>query len=297
MKIVIIGSSGFIGSNLLKFLLKNKYDVIGYDIKESSQVQCLKIESIEDIITENVFKNTNIIINCSGSADVNFSYLNPLKDFEKNSYEVFKLLDGIIKYNRKINYINISSGAVYGSLASEKVNEKSQLDPKSIYGFNKLISESICEQFNTIYDIKTTSIRIFSAYGPGLKKQLFWDLFKKASEKKDIELFGSGNDYRDFVYIEDVCSSIEVLISQKFRKHEIFNIASGEKTLISEAVSIFFNLLNKKIDYKFSGNLLKGYPKGQHADISKIIKLGFKPSYSLEKGLSHTIKWMKEQRL
>ena len=297
MKIIIIGSSGFIGSNLLKFLLNNKYNVIGYDIKESSLLKCLKIENIEDIITENIFKNTNVIINCSGSADVNFSYLNPLADFEKNSHDVFKLLDGINKYNQNINYINISSGAVYGSIASENVNEKAKLDPKSIYGFNKLISEKICEQFNTIYDIKTTSIRIFSAYGPRLKKQLFWDLYKKTLMNNDIELFGSGNDYRDFIYIEDVCSAIEVLISQKFKKHEIFNIASGEKTLISEAVGLFFNLLNKKIDYKFSGNLLKGYPKGQHADISKIIKLGFKPSYSLEKGLSSTIKWMKEQKL
>ena len=296
MNIKIIGSSGFIGSNLLKFLLKKKYNVIGYDIRESSNRHCLIIKKIEDIITEKVFKNTDVVINCSGSSDVNFSYLNPLTDFEKNSYDVFKLLNGINKFNQRINYINISSGAVYGNLASENVNEKSKLDPKSIYGFNKLMSENICEQFNAIYDIRTTSIRIFSAYGPGLKKQLFWDLYNKSLEKKNIKLFGSGNDYRDFIYIEDICNAIELLIHQKFKKHEIFNVASGNKTLISEAVDLFFSLLDKKISYKFSKKLLIGYPKGQHADISKITKLGFKPSHSLGKGLSHTIKWMREEK-
>lgn len=295
MKIVIIGSSGFIGSNLLKFLLKNKYDVIGYDIKESFQVQCLKIESIEDIITENVFKNTNIIINCSGSADVNFSYSNPLIDFNKNAYDVFKILDGIRKINLNIRFINISSGAVYGNI-TQQINEDSDLDPESIYGFNKLISESICKEFNKIYGISTTSLRVFSAYGPYLKKQLFWDLYKKIENKKHINLFGSGNEYRDFIFIDDICLAIEKVINSSSNKNVVYNVSSGQKIIIKNAVDIFYRLLNKNITYSFSGNNLEGYPKGTHANISKIKQIGFDPKYSLEDGLALTIKWMIRQK-
>lgn len=295
MKIIIIGANGFIGKNLLNYLSNKNYEVIGFDLKKSENKKCYTIDNIEELISSNFFKKTDLVVNCTGSSDVNFSYSNPLIDFNKNSYDVFKILDGIRKINLNIQFINISSGAVYGNV-TQQINEDSDLDPESIYGFNKLISESICEEFNKIYGISTTSLRVFSAYGPYLKKQLFWDLYKKTENKKHITLFGSGNEYRDFIFIDDICLAIEKVINSSSNKNIVYNVASGQKIVIKNAVDIFYRLLNKDITYNFSGNNLEGYPKGTHANISKIKQIGFDPKYSLEDGLDLTIKWMIRQK-
>lgn len=296
MNIIITGANGFIGNNLLKFLIKKKYNVKGYDII-NQQKDIIQINSTEELISSKIIRDTDILINCSGSSDVASSYSDPLYDFEKNSLDVFKILNCVKTLNPELKYINISSGAVYGGIYSKKINEDSLLKPQSIYGFNKLISEIISEEFNSIYNISTLSLRIFSAYGPGLKKQLFWDLYKKSKDKNRIDLYGSGDEFRDFIYIDDICHAIELLFYKEFKEHTIFNISSGKKTLIKDAVKIFFNLLDRKIEYNFTGSNLIGYPKGTLGDNNKIKTLGFRQEFSIKDGLERTVKWMLKQKL
>lgn len=295
MNILIIGSSGFIGKNLYESLGKN-HDVFGVDLISIGHKNFKKIKHIEDLENLENFKYFDFIINCTGSTDVKSSNSHPYNDFEKNTINVYKILSIIKKLNNEICYINISSGAIYGNTNKGPVNENDISFPVSSYGFNKKISEEICEHFSTTHNVNSYSLRIFSAYGPGLKKQLFWDLFKKSKANKKVELFGDKTDFRDFIYIDDICIFISLLLQNKHKGHLIFNVSSGIPTSIEQAASTFFKLLDTGIVYRFNGESLQGYPKGICGNNERAKSVGFIPKFNLEEGLIETIKWMKTQK-
>ena len=294
MNILIIGSNGFIGKSLYDYF-SSFYNIYGVDVVESNQKKFSQINSISDIENLEGINTFNFIINASGSTDVKRSNELPLNDFEKNTLNVYEILSIIKVKNPDAKFINISSGAVYGNKNSAAI-ETDKLNPVSTYGFNKKMAENICEHFYNQFKISSYSLRIFSAYGPGLKRQLFWDLYKKSLKTNQIELYGDSTDYRDFIYIEDICEFINIIIDKNISGYHVFNLSSGLLTTIESAVKIFFNILDKKLKYSFSGNSIQGYPKGVFADISKAKKFGFAPKYTLEQGLKKTIEWIKEQK-
>jgi len=294
MNILIIGSNGFIGKSLYNHL-SSFYNVYGVDVVESNQNFFSQINSISEIENLEGINSFDFIINASGSTDVKRSNELPLNDFEKNTLNVYEILSIIKLKNPESKFINISSGAVYGNKNSAAI-ETDKLNPVSTYGFNKKIAENICEHFYNQFKISSYSLRIFSAYGPGLKRQLFWDLYEKSLKTNQIELYGDSTDYRDFIYIDDICEFIDIIIDKNISGHHVFNLSSGLLTTIESAVKIFFNILDKNLKYSFSGNSIQGYPKGVFADISKAKKFGFVPKYTLEQGLKKTIEWIKEQK-
>ena len=294
MNILIIGSNGFIGKSLYDYF-SSFYNVYGVDVVESNQKNFSQINLVSDIENLEGINTFNFIINASGSTDVKRSNELPLNDFEKNTLNVYEILSIIKVKNPDAKFINISSGAVYGNKNSAAI-ETNKLNPVSTYGFNKKMAENICEHFYNQFKISSYSLRIFSAYGPGLKRQLFWDLYIKSLKTNQIELYGDSTDYRDFIYIDDICEFINIIIDKNISGYHVFNLSSGLHTTIESAVKIFFNILDENLKYSFSGNSILGYPKGVFADISKAKKFGFAPKYTLEQGLKKTIEWIKEQK-
>jgi len=202
MKILIIGSSGFIGSHLVQYFARKGLVVLGCDIRPSSAVNETTVLLPADIHDyTGIFKNQNFdyCINASGSASVPFSIVNPAEDFHLNVANVNLILHAIRNENPACGFINFSSAAVYGNPASLPVKEEAKLAPVSPYGFHKMISEQICAEFWKLYKIRTCSLRVFSAYGPGLRKQIFWDLYQKTNSSSTIEIFGTGKKSRDFI--------------------------------------------------------------------------------------------------
>ena len=120
----------------------------------------------------------DICINASGSGSVQYSIENPQEDYRLNAKNVFEILSAISKFNTRCRFLNFSSAAVYGNPETNPVSEKTRTKPLSPYGFHKLISEQICAEFYHLNKIKTCSMRVFSSYGEGLHKQLFWDIFQ-----------------------------------------------------------------------------------------------------------------------
>ena len=294
MNILIIGSNGFIGKSLYDYF-SSFYNVYGVDVVESNQKNFSHINLVSDLENLEGINTFNFIINATGSADVRRSNEFPLNDFEKNTLNVYEILSIIKIKNPKSKFINISSGGVYGNKNSAVI-ETDKLNPVSTYGFNKKMAENICEHFYNQFKISSYSLRIFSAYGPGLKRQLFWDLYKKSLKTNQIELYGDSTDYRDFIYIDDICDFIKIIIDKNISGYHVFNLSSGMLTTIESAVKCFCKILDKNLKYSFSGNSLQGYPKGIFGDISKAKKIGFVPKYTLEQGLKKTIEWIKEQK-
>ncbi len=154
------------------------------------------------------------------------------------------------------------------------------------------MSEQLCLDYFNYFKIQTISLRIFSAYGPGLKKQIFWDWYNKSQNNNVTILNGSGNESRDFIYIDDLVRVIDLVIKFSSFEGNCINIANGEEIFITEIAQFYFNCLNKK--YSFSGNNYSFNPTNWKADISVIKGWGYEKSVSIENGLKKYIEWVKE---
>lgn len=297
-KILIIGSCGFIGKHLCSYFKTLGYKVFGADIiiKEEKDYFILNAENANflHLFISNTFE---ICINASGAANVNLSFNYPQLDFNLNTSNVLHILDAIRTHNPDCKFINFSSAAVYGNPNLLPIKEDSKLSPISPYGFHKMYSEFICKEFYDLYNIKTISLRVFSVYGEGLKKQIFWDLHNKIinTENNEIIIFGNGSESRDFIYINDLLEAVYlILLNLKFEGQQV-NIANGEEIFINDAVGKFIELHNRKIGVKYDNKGLSGNPKNWIADISVIKSIGYEKKFDLNKGLTNYINWLNEQ--
>ncbi len=296
MKVLIVGAKGFIGSHCVKYFAA-KYEVWSCDIVvDYDQPNYILLDPVNDNF-EAVFSSQkfDLCINCSGAASVPDSYQYPHRDFTLNTYNVFKQLDAIRQYNPGCKFINLSSAAVYGNPVSLPVQEDQTLNPISPYGLHKKMAEAICYEFNKFFALKTCSLRIFSAYGPGLKKQLFWDLYRKGTRSAEIELFGTGKETRDFIYISDLVRAIEIISLNGAFGGETLNVGNGIETTIEEAVATFYSAFPKEVAYKFIGENRKGDPINWVADIQTLKRFGYQQAVNLETGLQNYYEWIKEQ--
>ena len=294
-KVLIIGSKGFIGSNLKTYLKEKELEVWGADVVTDYTSKKYFIIDASNSDYHHIFdkEEFDICINCSGAASVPDSLQHPLRDFSLNSLNVFKLLDAIKTYQPTCKFINLSSAAVYGNPKELPIIEKMKSNPVSPYGFHKMMSEQICNEYAQFFNVHTCSLRIFSAYGEGLQKQLFWDLYQKTKLGKEIELWGTGKESRDFIYIKDLLQAIYLVAQNADFKGEIINIANGEEVFIEDCVKTFYNFFDKKIDYKFSGEGRKGDPNNWVADITILKEMGYQQKYSLKDGLNKYFQWAK----
>jgi dTDP-glucose 4,6-dehydratase/UDP-glucose 4-epimerase len=294
MKILIIGSNGFIGSNALKYFKEKRYTVIGSNLKvDSSEIPSGNHESVK--LTE-LFQSESfdVCINASGSSTVAFSLQNEQEDYRLNYKNVEKMLNALKKFQPKCKFINLSSAAVYGNPAYLPVNENAPANPISPYGKHKLLSEQLLLEGANNDGLATLSLRIFSVYGNGLKKQLFWDIYQKSLKGSLIELYGTGHETRDFIHIDDLMFALEQIILNASFDGSTINVASGIETKIQSAAFTLVKNLNPKLKISFNGVQNNIDPNYWQADISRLKMLGFIPKVSLEEGLKKYAAWLKK---
>jgi UDP-glucose 4-epimerase len=296
MTILITGCKGFIGSNSARYFQSKGFTVLGCDILEAENepYSYYKITNFENDIKEILHNQSiEVCLFASGAADVRSSFVDTQKDFIMNVYNLEIILDAARETNKKIKFINTSSAAVYGNPTKLPIQEDFELNPISPYGYHKLMSEKLCREYSSIYGMPTINLRIFSVYGEGQKKMLFYDLFKKAEMAGNIELFGTGNESRDFIYIDDLLEAVSLIINNAKFEGESINVANGEEVFIKDAVKIFYGILNPEIKYRFTKKEKIGDPVNWKAGINKIKSYGFSPKYNLSDGLEKYIRWAK----
>jgi len=295
MKIIIIGSKGFIGSHCVKYF-SQKADVWECDvIPDYANRRYFTVDAAGADYSE-IFQthNFDVCINCSGAASVPDSLVHLQRDFQLNTVNVFKMLDSIRRFSPNCKFLNLSSAAVYGNPIELPVKENQPLKPISPYGFHKKQAEEICQEFHVFYGLKTCSLRIFSAYGEGLKKQIFWDLAEKIHNNSEVELFGTGDETRDFIHIFDLVTQIELTINNSDFQGESINSANGVQIKIKDLVNLFFAKAEKDKKISFNGIIRMGDPLNWMADVSIVQSFGYKQSISIENGINRYLKWLKE---
>jgi nucleoside-diphosphate-sugar epimerase len=299
LNIIILGSEGFIGKYLVRFFFEKGWNVHGADVLEVGTrfYQYHKISRLSpefDELLQSI--DFTACVNAAGSGNVSYSISHPLTDFEANSLDVIRCLDAIRRHRPFCKFLHISSAAVYGNPATLPIKESDPLKPVSPYGWHKLISEQICQEYSGIYDISVAIARPFSVYGPGLKKQLIWDLYLKCLQSVNgaIELWGTGTESRDFIYIEDLVLAFYTIIQFGKMKGEVYNVASGIETTIKEVSRLFLNALQKTVLVRFNQQIRVGDPINWRADISRLKAIGFTPKTDISHGLTKTAEWLKD---
>ncbi|MCP9751940.1 NAD(P)-dependent oxidoreductase [Ferruginibacter sp. HRS2-29] len=299
-KILIIGSKGFIGSHAMDHFSANAaYDCYGCDVVTDHGARNYftidaGISDFDEIFEAHRF---DVCINCSGAASVPDSLKHPLRDFNLNVFNVVKVLDSIRRHSGSCRFINLSSAAVYGNPESLPVNENAARKPMSPYGYHKLMAEDICKEYAGHFGLHTCSLRIFSAYGPGLKKQLLWDIFQKTLAGKEVLLFGTGKETRDFIYVSDIIRSLELVVGQGVFEGAVYNIANGQEVSVQELASVLLAKIGFNGTLGFNGEQREGDPTRWSADIAKIKQLGYAPAVSLDAGIDRYVQWLREEKL
>lgn len=305
-KFLVTGGAGFIGSHIVKALVKKGNSVRILDNFSSGKKENLS-EVIKDIeLIRGDIRNKNTCLKASRKIDfilhqaalksVNESLKNPQKYNAVNIQGTLNMLEASRK-NRVRNFVFASSTAVYGDAKRFPIREDGLLSPISPYALTKLAAEHYCKIFSHNYGLNTASLRYFNVFGPG---QAVDDEYAGVIPKfitlmlnnKTLPIYGDGRQSRDFVYIEDVIQA-NILAAKKNLKGEVFNIATGDDHSILTLVDTLTKILSKDRDLRLlprrTGDIFKS-----QADISKAKKiLGFAPKVNFITGLTLTTRYFK----
>lgn len=298
MKVLVTGVNGFIGSHVAEKFKKEGHIVVGTD-RTDARTNCATdfyaIDILKDDLQDMFLKiQPDVIIHCAGLANVSFSLEHPMEDFQANTTIVYRLLEGMRQCGlTKSRFVLLSSAAVYGQPERLPVREDDILKPVSPYALHKKIAEDICLYYVNNYMPNIKILRIFSAYGPGLKKQIFWDMYQKIMKNGCLELFGTGEESRDYIYIDDLVEAIFLVTLDGKSNYLIWNVANGQEVFIRDVANIFAEKMG--IDsglVRFTGQIRKGDPINWCADISRIEKLGYISKTSIHEGIENYLKWV-----
>jgi UDP-glucose 4-epimerase len=204
----------------------------------------------------------------------------PRADFEASVTVTADLLEQIRQHAPTCRTVCISSAAVYGDPDRLPITEDGPIQPISAYGFHRRMCEELCEEYAGLFELPVATARVFSAYGPGLRRQIVWDICRRALSDPAIELRGTGDESRDFIHGSDVGRALAVLIRRAPCRGEAYNVASGVEV---------------PPPVQFSGVQNPGNPSNWRAAIAPVTELGFAPLTSLEQGIANYVDWCRAQ--
>ncbi len=302
--VLITGARGFLGTEISRFFGEAGWRVIGIDAFPPPEVLPLGMVTYYPISLPNpVFEqivadhHPAVCVHAAGCASVGLSMDEPAADYRGNTVLVFEVLEALRRKAPDCRFLLLSSAAVYGDPASLPVTEAHPIRPLSPYGYHKRQAELLCEEFASIYSLPTASVRIFSAYGPGLRRQVVWDICQKVLTAGKLALHGTGAESRDFIHASDIARGLHLLATKAPCTGEIYNLATGREVTIAELAAQLLAALGCEVLPAFDGAATPGNPRNWRADITRIAALGFQPAISLESGLGEVANWCRQQLL
>ena len=220
------------------------------------------------------------------------SFDDPVRDLSAATFPLARVLDAIRRTNVEVRVLLASSAAVYGEPESLPIGESLALRPISPYGFHKLHQELLLDEYHRLYQLHVCKARIFSTYGPGTRQLAVWEIARRAMAG-DFSVLGSGAEFRDYLYAEDVAEALRCICERSAFTAEAINVASGEEIRIAELTREIYAAIGTTADPAFLSEQRPGNPRRWRADVSRLRQLGFSPRVGLEEGVKRTVSWIR----
>lgn len=301
-RVLVTGAGGFIGSHVCAALAEAGFTVgaVGrFDTRSGRGAYWQRAHTIAGLtLPDPAFARLvgkfkpEALIHCAAPASVPDSVAEPYSDFSGSVDVCAFTLETLRLHAPACRFLLVSSAAVYGNPPTLPVTETCPCAPVSPYGYHKRMCELLTEEYAALHGIGGAVFRIFSAYGPGLLRQVVHDLFRHFLTPSDqpVQLVGSGEESRDFIHVHDICRAL--VLALRDNAQGVFNLASGVETTIGDLAEMVRGISGSARPILFSNQARRGDPKCWRADIGKLTALGFKTQTSLEQGLRDYRQWL-----
>ena len=300
MKILVTGGAGFVGTNLIKRLLKDGHNVISIDnystgFKENEQDGCkyynanvmdnfwdLSLTDECEVSCDCKIEDVDVIFHLAALARIQPSLKNPKSAMESNFYGTLNVLEYARKNNKQVIYAGSSSKhhGLYGSP----------------YAWSKYGGEELCKLYSEVYDLNTTICRFYNVYGPhhirtGDYATVLGIFEKQYEENKPLTITGDGEQRRDFTHVDDIVDGLVKCIGKDFRAEE-FELGSGVNYSINELADLF-----EGVDKKYIPARKGEYPFTLCTDDNAKIKLNWIATQDIEKYVTSWLENVHQEEL
>ena len=313
--VLVTGGLGFIGSNLSRALADlgahvlavdsllpdyggNLFNLAGYEDKVKINIADVRGHGMEYLVREQ-----DILFNLAGQVSHIDSMVDPFTDLEINCRSQLWILEAVRKNNPGVKIVYAGTRQVYGKPMRLPVDETHLLNPTDVNGINKISGEFYHLVYHSVYGIRSTSLRLTNTYGPRQlikhNRQGFIGWFiRQAVRGEEIQLFGDGQQKRDFDYVDDVVDALLRAGAMEAADGEVFNLGGEAPVALIDIAKMLVELAGRGGSYRlvaFPADRKKIDIGDFYADTTKIRKaLGWKPEVALRDGLARTIDYYRE---
>ena len=311
MKILVTGGCGFIGSNFIRYFLESHpgYSLINVDkltyagnlenlsdISHSPQYQFIRGDIAEaSRMEELISRGVDAIVNFAAESHVDRSIEDPGAFMKTNVFGTFVLLEAVRKVfpQQRIRFLHISTDEVYGSLGETGAfTEETALAPNSPYSASKTAADLLARAYHRTYGLPVLITRCSNNFGPyQFPEKLVPLMISNAIEGKELPIYGDGMHIRDWIYVEDHCRALDVVLHHG-REGEVYNVGGrNERPNLSVAKTILDRLGKPHSLIRYVTDR-PGHDRRYAINFSKIEReLGWRPSISFEDGIRRTVEW------
>lgn len=302
-QIWITGAKGFIGRHVAQAFANAGWHALGIGHGSWSEVEARSYGLttwVESEITHGSLSalcedtgRPDAIFHAAGGSSVGQSVAHPLRDFDRTVRTTAVLLDAVRCLAPDAMMILPSSAAVYGMAGSGPISETDSLAPVSPYGVHKCMTEQLVTGARQFFGLRYAIVRYFSVYGPGLRKQLLWDLAQKLSTRpEEIVLSGTGDETRDFLHVQDAARFAVTLVDKVATLNALtVNGGSGSSVTVRHVAETLGHLLSPETRIRFNGTPRAGDPLHYQSDTRLMSSAGFRPAQGLDNGLVGYADW------
>lgn len=296
--VLVTGGLGFIGRYVCHHFGLQGHRVIGVGHGTASEVEVREIGlsrwqsgDVLRPVLEALAEPVDLIIHCAGTSLVAASFGDPDAESRKSVGAAVEVMEFARHQKVRPRIVVLSSAAVYGTVTQLPIGEDAPLHPISPYGKSKLAIEQLCQKYGRDHGLEIAIVRLFSVYGCGLRKQLFWDACQKFA-RGDGRFGGTGDELRDWLHVHDAVRLIDAAMNHASAAVPIVNGGTGLSIKVRDALTSLRELWPAPApEITFSGGARLGDPLGYEADISRARSLGWAPTKDLDRGLADYVLW------